>query len=88
VVTAPSIRRDGTPDEPGVHYVVSIKVEKVVKTSSRVHSGTIGTKDVVEREVTEVARLVVNDNSLPRLVRKTKAHLDLIDNTGTNDIST
>lgn len=59
-----------------MHYVVSLKVERV----DREEEGT-GDRSISKRKATELAHIVVKDSQLPKLLEKTRAHLALIDET-------
>jgi hypothetical protein len=60
-----------------MHYVVSLKVERVDREEA-----PAGERGTPKRQATELAHIVVKDKGLSRLLEKTAAHLALIDEEG------
>ena len=63
------------------HYTAIVEINKVVKPEpvdlqSRRYTDTLTN---VQKEVVEVARVVVRDTSIESLVEKVKAHLEIVD---------
>lgn len=63
--------------EEDVHYVLEVKVQQVTKTSSHV-PGTLGSKEVVERTVTELAHHVISEKSMDALLKKGVKVIELV----------
>lgn len=60
-----------------MHYVVSLKVERVD------HEGEpAGDRGIPKRKATELAHIVVKAGDLPKLIEKTRGHLALVEETG------
>lgn len=66
------------------HFVVRIVIERVrkVTTPERNYDKVPGDRDKVDRDVTELANIVVKDTDMASLKSKTIAHVDLVDDLG------
>ena len=59
-----------------MHYVVSLKVERVDREEE-----IAGERGIAKRKATELAHIVVKAGDLPKLIEKTQGHLSLIEET-------
>lgn len=59
-----------------VHYVVSLKVERVDREDE-----AAGDRGISKRKATELAHIVVKAGDLTRLIEKTRGHLALVEET-------
>ena len=63
-------------DTDSVHYVMILQIEKVIKSTPRNHNST--SKAEPTRTTQDVAKIVISDSSLDRLLDRGARHMALV----------